>query len=55
MGEVKNKLIEIQEYLENGYDAEDTATILDVPIGWVQEAMKQMVVEYNHSEIGTFE
>lgn len=55
MGGMKNKMAEIQEYLENGYDVEDTATILDIPIEWVKEALKKLDVEYNHSEIGTFE
>jgi hypothetical protein len=50
MGKIKEKLAAIQEYLENGYDAEDISMILDVPLEWVQEAAKQMDVQYGQSE-----
>ena len=50
MGKIKEKMAAIQEYLENGYDFEDTATILDVPIEWVQETAKQMDIQYGQSE-----
>ena len=50
MGKIKEKLADIQEYLQNGYDFEDTALILDVPISWVQEVAEEMIIEYGHTE-----
>jgi hypothetical protein len=50
MGKIKEKLEDIREYLENGYDIEDTALILDVPINWIMEVAKEMKIEYGYSE-----
>jgi hypothetical protein len=46
--------IEISEMLENGYDAEDTASCLGVPLEWVLAAQKGLAnmseMQYNGGE-----
>ena len=38
MSKMKDLVIQIQDMAMNGYDAEDIAMILDVPLSWVEEA-----------------
>jgi hypothetical protein len=54
MSRMSDLHIEISEMLENGYDAEDTASCLGVPIEWVLAAQKGLAnmseMQYNGGE-----
>ena len=45
MGKIKDKLIDIQEYLERGYRPESVAAMLNVPLDWVWQTYKNLGLE----------
>jgi hypothetical protein len=42
MGKVSNLVLEIQDLLVSGFDAEQISRRLDVPVNWVYEAADMM-------------
>ena len=54
MGKMKDKLIDIQECLQEGYRPESVAAMLNVPIDWVWQVYQTME-NVNDVEYGDLE
>ena len=42
MGKIKDKLIDIEDYLVRGYRPESVAAMLNVPLDWVWQVYKTL-------------
>ena len=52
MGKIKDKLIEVQEYLERGCRPESVAAVLSVPIDWVWQIYEKMELYNEYDQEG---
>ena len=52
MGKMSNLILEIQDMLVSGFDADQIARRLDIPESWVYDAAKMMEEDYGDPEYG---
>ena len=52
MSKVSNLILEIQDMLVSGFDADQIAYKLDIPESWVYDAAKMMEEDYGDPEYG---
>ena len=52
MSKVSNLILEIQNMLVSGFDADQIARRLDIPESWVYDAAKMMEEDYGDPEYG---
>jgi hypothetical protein len=55
MGKVKQKAVDVLDMLENGYDAEDIALILDVDLEFIKSVAGTALTSENTDFYGEFD